>query len=92
LQTPGDSVCVADLVGPWVDPGFRSGLIDRCRNAWNKPVRDLSNEELAMFLRQKIATEYILPVAKKKVEDNLDDGSEMYAGELKAAIEYASKT
>jgi hypothetical protein len=90
LQTPGDCVSVADLVGPWVDPNSESGLVDRCRKAWSKPLRDLSNEELATFLRQRIAVEHILPIAKKRVEENVDDDTEMYTGE-KAAIEYASK-
>jgi hypothetical protein len=51
----------------------------------------LSNEELATLLRQRVAVEHILPIAKKRVEDNADDDTEMYDGELKAAIEHSSK-
>jgi hypothetical protein len=91
MEKKTDSMSVADLLGPWVDPDLNSGLIQRCRKAWNKPIRDLSNQELITLLLQRIAVEQILPIAKKKVEDNVDDGTEMYDGELRAAIEYASK-
>jgi CDI immunity proteins len=91
MQNTTDSMSIADLLGPWVDPDWDSGLIDRCRHAWSKPLRDLSNEELATLLRQRVAVEHILPIAKKRVEDNADDDTEMYDGELKAAIEHSSK-
>lgn len=87
-----DNVSVADIVGPWVDSDWDSGLIDRCKKAWNKPLRDLSREELATLLRQRIAVEHVVPVAKQRVRDGIDDDTEMYEGELEAAIEYASRT
>ena len=40
-----------------------------------------------MLLRQRIAVDYVLPVAKRRVQDPGDDESETYEGELKAAIE-----
>lgn len=86
-----DSISVADLLGPWVEPDWDSGLVDRCRKAWNKPLRDLSREELATLLRQRIAVKHVLPVAKQRIQDRADDDTEMYAGELEAAIEYAAK-
>jgi len=86
-----DNISVADILGPWVDPDSDSGLIARCRKAWNKPLRDLSSEELATFLRQRFAVEQLLPVAKKRLEDGIDDDTEMFDGELQQAIEYASK-
>jgi hypothetical protein len=87
-----DNISVADIVGPWVDSDWDSGLIDRCKKAWNKPLRDLSREELATLLRQRIAVEHVVPVAKQRVRDGIDDDTEMYEGELEAAIEYASRT
>lgn len=84
-----ENTTIADLLGPWIEPDWNSGLIDRCRTAWNKPLRDLSNEELTTLLRQRIAVEHILPLARKRVEDGVEDDTEMYEGELEAAIEYA---
>jgi hypothetical protein len=85
-----DTNSIADLLGPWVEPDWDSGLIERCRQAWSKPLRDLSREELATLLRQRIAVEHVLPIAKRRVHDGIDDDTEMYDGELEAAIEYAS--
>ena len=85
----GESISIADIVGPWVEPSWESGLTDRCRKAWSKPLKDLSREELATLLRQGIAVEYLLPVAKQKVRAGIDDGSKKYDGELEEAIKYA---
>jgi contact-dependent growth inhibition (CDI) system CdiI-like immunity protein len=86
-----DTTSIADLLGPWVDPDSDSGLIDRCRRAWSKPLRDLTNEELATLLRQKIAVEHILPIARKKLADDIDDDTEIYDGDLQAAVDSAAK-
>jgi len=86
-----DNISVADILGPWVEPDWDSGLIARCREAWKKPLRDLSREELATLLRQRFAVEQLLPVARKKLENGIDDDTEMFDGELQEAIEYASK-
>jgi hypothetical protein len=82
----GHGKSIADLLGPWAEPDWDSGLIDRCRRAWNKPLGDLSREELATLLRQRIAVEHLLPIAKDKLKSGIDDHTEMYEGELEAAI------
>jgi len=82
---------LSEIVGPWEEPEFKSSLIARCREAWSKPLESLSREELATLLRQKIAVVHLLPIAKKKIEDGTDDDTEMYEGELVAAIEYAEE-
>jgi hypothetical protein len=82
---------VADFLGPWVEPDWDSGLIDRCRSAWSKPIRDLTNQELATLLRQRFAVEHLLPVASQRVRDGFDDDTEIYDGELESAIEYSRK-
>ena len=65
-------------------------MIDRCRTAWGKPLRDLTNQEMATLLRQRVAVEHILPFTRKRVESSVDDNTEIYDGELKAAIQDAS--
>jgi hypothetical protein len=85
-----DTSSLSDLIGPWIDSDWNTGLIERCKNAWGKPLRDLSRAELATLLRQRIALEHLLPIAKKRLEDGVDDDTEMYDGELESAIEYAS--
>jgi hypothetical protein len=86
-----DNISVADILGPWSEPGWDSGLIARCREAWNKPLRELSRHELATLLRQTYAVEHLLPVAKKRLEDGIDDSTEMFDGELQEAVESASR-
>jgi hypothetical protein len=91
MPGPTDQLSVADLVGPWVEPDFQSSLIERCRNAWNKPLREFTNLELATFLGQRFAAEHLLPIAIHRVASGIDDGTEFYEGHLQAAIERASK-
>jgi hypothetical protein len=86
-----DTISVADLLGPWVEPEWDSGLIERCRNAWSKPLRDLTNQELATLMRQGFAVEQLLPMASQRVLDGFDDDTEIYDGELQSAIEYTRK-
>ena len=78
---------LSDIEDPWVDPDFDSGLIQRCKRAWTKPLDELTNEELATLLRQNIAIEHILPIAERRLKDGIDDDTEIYDGELKAAVE-----
>lgn len=77
---------VADILGPWSDPDFSSGLIERCKKAWTKPIEELTNEELATFLRQEIAIDHILPEAKRRIKMKIDDDSEMFEGELSELV------
>jgi CDI immunity proteins len=86
-----DNISIADILGPWIEPDWDSGLIARLREAWNKPLQDLSREELATLLRQRFAVEQILPVARKRLADGIDDETEIFDGELQEAIEDASK-
>jgi len=80
---------VKDIVGPWRESDFNSNLIDRCRKSWSIPIDQLSNEMLATFFRQKIAVQAVLTEAKKRLTENVDDGSELYEGELAVAAEAA---
>jgi len=87
-----DKISIADILGPWINPDWDSGLIDRLREAWNKPIRDLSNEDLATLLRQRFAVEQILPIARQRLADGIDDDMEIFDEELQEAIEDAIKS
>jgi len=78
---------LSEIIGPWKNPQFESGLIARCHAVWEKPIGSLTNEELATLLRQKIAVQHLLPIAKKRVDGQVDDNTEIYEGELRAAID-----
>ncbi|MEO5959304.1 MAG: hypothetical protein ABIR80_09320 [Opitutaceae bacterium] len=82
-----DHLSLAELVGPWVDPDFESGLIERMRNAWPKPIGTLTNHELATCLRQTIAIDHVLPIAKKRLEQRFHDESELDDEELAGTVD-----
>ncbi|MBM3994395.1 MAG: hypothetical protein FJ303_09625 [Planctomycetes bacterium] len=86
-MTKTSSVSAADVEGPWEECGWNSGLIERCRPNWNVPIGELSNEMLATFLRQDIATECVLEEATARMEVGFDDDSEMSDGELANNVE-----
>ena len=86
-----ESRTLSEIVGPWEEPDFKSGLIARCREAWVKPIGNLSREELATLLRQKIAVDHLVPIANEKISAGIDDDTELHEGELAAAIEYAKQ-
>ncbi len=77
---------VSDIEGPWVQPDFESSLIKRCRENWDKPINNISNEVLATFLRQGFALELIVPEANRRIKANFIDGTELYEEELINAI------
>ena len=82
---------LADLLGPWTDPRFDRGLIERCRQAWTKPLKHLTNQELATLRRQKIALAHLLPLARQRIVEGIEDGTEWYEGELAIATEHADQ-
>jgi hypothetical protein len=84
-----NSRCVADVEGPWVEPDWDSGLIARCREYWNVQVSELPNGILATYLRQSIGLSLLIPEARKRIAAGIDDGSEMFDGELREALQRA---
>ena len=77
---------LAEIEGPWEEPNFESGLIERLRAAWSKPIESLTNHELATCLRQQIAIDHLLPLAKKRIADGFADDTELNDTELAGAI------
>ena len=84
-----ESISLADILGPWVEPDWQSGLIERCRNAWNTPLPELTNQQLATLLRQRFAVEHLIPIAQHRVRIGFDDNTEWSEAELQTAIEHA---
>jgi hypothetical protein len=78
-----------DIEGPWKDPDFDTGLIQRCGEAWETPIDQLSDEKLATFLRQEIAFDPVIEEAHRRVECQNYDDSEMYDGELEKDLKEA---
>lgn len=83
---------IRDIEGDWVEPDFNSSLIERCRDNWSKPVKELPNYVLATFLRQKFGLSIAIPEAQKRIKSNYLDGSELYDEELENALKIANET
>jgi hypothetical protein len=85
------NISLADILGPWIEQDWQSGLIESCRNAWSTPLRELTNGQLAILLRQRFAVEQLLPIARRRVRHRFDDDTELSDGELRREIESASR-
>jgi hypothetical protein len=84
-----EHLSLAEIVGPWRESASESGLVARTQRAWSKPIGSLTNQELATCLRQAIAVQHLLPMAKKRVAERFEDESDIDDGELSSAIEHA---
>lgn len=83
---------VADIEGPWAEPELSSGLIQRCRDNWSKPVTQVTNHVLATFIRQKLALSIVVPEAEDRIKRGYIDETELYDEELEVAVDEATKT
>ena len=81
-----DDRSVADIEGPWVDPGIESGLIARCRQNWYTPIAKLSNQMLATFIRQELGLAAVIPEATRRVQGGFNDDSELFERELSEVL------
>jgi len=79
------SLC--DIFGDWNGVGVDASLVERIKNAWKKPLSQLTNIELAALLRQRFAVEYILPLARQRLLEESDDGTERCEDELLEQVE-----
>lgn len=83
------SKSVADVVGPWTDSNFGSGLIERCQNYWTVPAAELPDLMVATFLEQRIAMPLMIEEARRRLAKGEPDGSEFFDGQLSEALEKA---
>jgi hypothetical protein len=86
MHSVSDHHSVADLEGEWKDPGFPSGLVERCRQHWNTPITELPDLMVATFLGQGFAVEPMKLEARRRLDSAQPDGSELYDGQLAEAL------
>ncbi|MCE6976547.1 hypothetical protein EI534_03710 [Pseudomonas frederiksbergensis] len=80
------TLAVSDILGPWSGDA-PTGLIQRCREAWDTPLESLNDLMVATFLNQNIATKHLLIEAKRRIKDQERDETEYFDGQLLEAIE-----
>ncbi|MCB1582181.1 MAG: contact-dependent growth inhibition system immunity protein [Marinicella sp.] len=79
---------ISDVEGPWVGD-TPTALTQRCKKYWNVPIKSLPNLMLATYLNQRIAVNYVLLEAEKRIEQERFDDAELFEGQLVEAIERA---
>src|SRR5262249_36388148 len=84
---PHHSMSLASIYGAWEQSGAPKGLIEKIKKAWDKPLAELTNGELAALLRQRFGVEYVLPLARERLIDQFDDETESSEGELAKMVE-----
>jgi hypothetical protein len=85
-----ETLSLADVLGPWQQPDWDSGLIEQCRLAWSTPFRDLTDGQLAMLIRQDFAVTHLLPIARARLKAAKPDDTELYDGELQSTVDSAT--
>ncbi|WP_223525127.1 hypothetical protein [Pseudomonas sp. A-B-26] len=80
------TLAVSNILGPWSGDDH-TGLMQRCREAWDTPLESLNDLMVATFLNQNIATKHLLIEAKRRMEEQERDGTEYFDGQLLEAIE-----
>ncbi len=82
------NLSVKDIDGEWSGEAI-TGLMKRCRSAWETPLKDLTDIMVVTFLNQKIATNYMLKEAERRLKGEIRDDSELFDGQLKEAFQKA---
>ncbi len=61
---------------------FPTNLIKRCFEYRKIKISELSIEQLRLLISQKIGIEYLIPIALKKLEQNIIIEGNLYEGDL----------
>ncbi|MEM7359881.1 MAG: hypothetical protein AAF431_12345 [Pseudomonadota bacterium] len=77
---------LSEIEGAWKGECSTS-LIKRCREFWDTPISELSDQMVATYLKQRIGKAFMIDEAKRRLANEKRDDSELYDGELKEAYE-----
>lgn len=68
------------------DTDFESSLVINVQKILNKPVKDLSNEDLRLLVNQNIFLDIIIPLCIERLQVNILLEGDYYEGDLLAGI------
>jgi hypothetical protein len=77
---------VADIEGPWVDPHWDSGTIERCRQYWTTPINEVPDIALITYIHQQFAPELVIAEARSRVLAGRFDDTELYDGQMAESL------
>ena len=61
---------------------FATGMIERINKALQKPIQDLDPSDLRLLIRQKMALEYVVPLAITAIRTNPMQSATYFDGDL----------
>ena len=70
----------------WSDPEYDSHLVLICHALRRKPLKDFEVEDLRIMVGQNIGLEYLIPIAIKKLTDDILVEGDMYEGDLLTGV------
>ena len=76
---------VKDIEGPWKGEAS-TGLLQRCKENWETPLNELEDIMVVTYLNQRIALNEIVAEAKRRLDHEQRDDSELYDGQLAEAL------
>ena len=85
------NLSVKDIEGNWVGDA-PTDLIQRCKESWGTPLRELSDLMVATYMNQKIATKHMILEAERRMKNFEPDETEIFDGQLQESLENAKNT
>lgn len=70
----------------WKASSFPTGLVKRVYEIRKKKIKDLDSEDLRIALDQEICINVIIPLAFKKIEENILLEANYYPGDLLSSL------
>ena len=71
----------------WGEPEWQSYVVMNCHRLRRVPIKDFTVEDLRLMVGQKMALEYVLPLALNVLEKNPVAAGDFYEGDLLEAVE-----
>jgi hypothetical protein len=74
---------ITELTGEdWGTPPYDSTLVSRCYQLRKKPLNTFSIEDLRIMIGQNISLEYVIPLALRRLTQNILAEGDFYPGDL----------
>lgn len=70
----------------WGEPKYDSYLVKTCHALRNKPLKELSIEDLRILIGQNISLNYLIPIAIEKLTQNILAEGDFYSGDLLKSV------
>src|SRR5687768_6390163 len=70
----------------WGQPQFNSSLVVRCHELRQKPLREMTVEDLRVLVGQGIGLDFLVPLALNHLDTDPLVGGDLYRGDLLAAV------